>query len=248
MIRLLSYNIRFGGTGREAPLAEVIREANPDVVVFQEASDPRVVARLALATGLGTWGAQPGYSTGFMSRVPVAEYTWRHPAGARHPVLDLLLGDRETRIFGLHLSARFSKWSERRRRREIGALLDGIREQEHGFHVLVGDFNALAPGERLEAWRMPAWIQALVWVSGRDIARDTIQAMLDAGYVDMYRALHPKEPGHSFPTWGAHVRLDYVFTPAAYAQRVVECDVGIGYKAAAAASDHYPLLSVLDVG
>lgn len=248
MLRLLSYNIRFGGTGREEPLAGVIREANPDVVVFQEASDPRVVARLALATGLGTWGAQPGYSTGFMSRVPVARYTWRHPEGARHPVLDLVLGDGETRIFGLHLSARFSKWSERRRRREIGALLDGIHEHEHGFHVLVGDFNALAPGERLEAWRMPAWIQALVWVSGRDIARDTIQAMLDAGYVDMYRALHPTEPGHSFPTWGAHVRLDYVFTPAQYAKRVVECDVGLEYESAAAASDHYPLLSVLDVG
>ena len=248
MLRLLSYNIRFGGTGREEPLAEVIREADPDVVVFQEASDPRVVARLALATGLGTWGAQPGYSTGFMSRMPVASYTWRHPTGARHPVLELVLADGTTRIFGLHLSARFSKWSERRRHREIRALLEGIREHEHGFHVIVGDFNALAPGERLEAWRMPAWIQALVWVSGRDIARDTIQAMLDAGYVDVYRALHPTEAGHSFPTWGAHVRLDYVFTPAAFAKRVTECIVGTELKAAAAASDHYPLLSLLDVG
>lgn len=55
---------------------------------------------------------------------------------------------------------------------------------QHGFHVLVGDFTALAPGERLEPWRMLAWIQALIWVSGRDIARDTIQLMLDAGYVD----------------------------------------------------------------
>jgi exodeoxyribonuclease-3 len=248
MLRLLSYNIRFGGTGREGPLAEVIRAAEPDVVVFQEASDPRVVARLAQETGLGVWGAQPRYSTGFMSRVPISHYTWHHPPATRHAFLELVLADGVSRIFGLHLSARFSKWSERQRRREIGLLLDGIREYHDGFHVIVGDFNALAPGERLEPWRMPRWIQALIWVSGRDIARDTIQAMLDAGYVDAYRTLHPNDVGHTFPTWGAHVRLDYLFTPAVFAPRVLSCEVGTGFEAAPAASDHYPLLSVLDVG
>ena len=237
-LRLLSYNIRFGGTGREAPLAEVIRAAEPDLVVFQEASDPRVISRLAEATGLGVWGAQPRYSTGFMSRVPIAHYMWHHPPATRHAFLEIVLAGDAGRVFGLHLSARFSKWSERQRRREIGLLLEGIREHQNGFHVIVGDFNALAPGERLEAWRMPRWIQALIWVSGRDIARDTIQAMLDAGYVDAYRTLHPGDLGHTFPTWGRHVRLDYVFTPSRFASRVLSCDVGTEFAAAPAASDH----------
>jgi exodeoxyribonuclease-3 len=42
-LRLLSYNIRYGGSGREAPLAQVIRAAVPDVVVFQEATKPPVI-------------------------------------------------------------------------------------------------------------------------------------------------------------------------------------------------------------
>ena len=53
--------------------------------------------------------------------------------------------------------------------------------------MLVGDFNTLAPGELLDVERMPRWIRAMVWLSGRDIQRETIQVMLDASYLDGYR-------------------------------------------------------------
>jgi endonuclease/exonuclease/phosphatase family metal-dependent hydrolase len=39
-LRLLSYNIRFGGVGREQSLADVIKRVAPDLVVFQEATHP----------------------------------------------------------------------------------------------------------------------------------------------------------------------------------------------------------------
>ena len=61
--------------------------------------------------------------------------------------------------------------------REIRALLKSIERHQQGFHVLVGDFNTLAPGEILDVRRMPAWIRGLVWFSGRDIQRETIQHM-----------------------------------------------------------------------
>jgi endonuclease/exonuclease/phosphatase family metal-dependent hydrolase len=38
------------------------------------------------------------------------------------------------------------------------------------------------------------------------------------------------------------VRLDYVFTPAAYAARVTSCEVRRAPDVARTASDHYPLL------
>ena len=47
IVKLLSYNIRFGGRGRERELAEVIRAVAPDIVVFQEATDPVLISRLA---------------------------------------------------------------------------------------------------------------------------------------------------------------------------------------------------------
>lgn len=46
------------------------------------------------------------------------------------------------------------------------------------------------------------------------------------------------------------MRLDYAFTPAAFAARVLACGVGTGYAGAPQASDRFPLLllSVLDAG
>ena len=39
-LKLLSYNIRFGGRSRAPLIAGVIRRTEPDIVVFQEATDP----------------------------------------------------------------------------------------------------------------------------------------------------------------------------------------------------------------
>jgi len=242
-VRLLSYNIRFGGTGRDAPLAAVIKACAPDVVVLQEATDPNIVARLAESTGLTDFGARAGHSTAFLSRLPVAHHAWHSPRGAKHPFLEVVLEEHRLRIFGLHLSAWFSNWSERRRAREIRMLLEGIREHQHGFHIIAGDFNALAPGERLQVAQMPRWIRAMVWMSGRDIARETIQAMLDEHYVDAWRRLNTEGEGYTFPTSGAHVRLDYIFTPERYASRIASCKVVTSAPEAAAASDHYPLVA-----
>ncbi|HVF57227.1 MAG TPA: endonuclease/exonuclease/phosphatase family protein [Pyrinomonadaceae bacterium] len=244
-LKLLSYNIRFGGRGRESKLADVIREVEPDLVVFQEAIDPSVIEGLAAATGMPQWAAKRSHSIGYISRVEISHHEWHYPEGARHSFLEIVLGDKQSRIFGLHLSARFSKWSERRRAREIRALLKGIERHQEGFHVLVGDFNTLAPGELLDVRRMPAWIRALVWLSGRDIQRETIQVMLDARYVDGYRSLHPDDKGYTFPTWDAHLRLDYVFLPAPFADRLIHCKVIKQPATVAAASDHFPLLAHL---
>lgn len=240
--RLLSYNIRDGGIGRETMLAAVIEGARPDIVVLQEATDPRVVARLAEVGKFAAWGSRPGHSTGFLSRIPVEHHAWHHPRASRHAFLEVALAGTNVRVFGLHLSAWFSKWSERRRAREIRALLDGIRQHQEGFHLIAGDFNALAPGELLEVARMPRWIRAMVWLSGRDIERATIQVMLDEGYVDAWRTLHPEKPGYTLPTWDPHVRLDYIFTPKRYVDRLVACEVVQEPDAVKHASDHLPVL------
>ncbi len=215
ILKLLSYNIRFGGIGREALLAEVIKKVSPDLVVFQEATAPRVIEKLANKTGMPFWGARRNHSIGFIS------------------------------LFGLHLSARFSKWDERKRAREIRTLLKALESHQKGVHLLVGDFNTLAPGELLDVQRMPAWIRALVWVSGRDIQRETIQVMIDAGYVDGYRLLH-KEKGFTFPVWDPHLRLDYVFVPLHSADRIKSCKV-VAEFGTLTASDHFPLLAQVDL-
>jgi endonuclease/exonuclease/phosphatase family metal-dependent hydrolase len=246
IVKLLSYNIRFGGRGRERELAEVILGVAPDLVVFQEAIDPTLISRLASVTGLAFWAARREHSIGYISRIEIAHHEWHYPAGAKHSFLEIVPAGSETRIFGLHLSSMFSKWSERRRVREIQALLKSIERYQEGFHVLVGDFNTLAPGEILDVRRMPAWIRGLVWLSGRDIQRDTIQHIKDSGYVDGYRRLHPDDKGYTFPVWDPHLRLDYVFVPKGFADRLVRCEVISHAAHAPKASDHFPLLAEID--
>jgi exodeoxyribonuclease-3 len=246
IVKLLSYNIRFGGRGREKELAQVIRNIAPDLVVFQEATDPQLIKRLAAATELPLWSARPEHSIGYISKLEVAHHEWHYPAGAKHSFLEIVLAGSESRIFGLHLSSMFSKWGEQRRAREIRALLKSIERHQEGFHVLVGDFNTLAPGEVLDTRRMPAWIRALVWLSGRDIQRETIGIMREAHYLDAYRLLHPDVKGYTFPVWDPHLRLDYLFAPERFAERVKGCEV-ITEAGVAAASDHLPLLSLVEI-
>ncbi|HUQ47897.1 MAG TPA: endonuclease/exonuclease/phosphatase family protein [Gemmatimonadaceae bacterium] len=250
-MRLLTYNIREGGVGREEQIAEVIKAAKPDVVALQEATHPAVVERIARLADFKYSGSQMAHSTGFLSHVPVLNYEWRHPPKTRHALLEVVLGDGRPRLFVLHLRAWFSKWTERQRARELRGLLDGIQEQlkreKHAFafHLLAGDFNALAPGEKFDSSPMPAWIRGMVWLSGRDIARSTIEMMRDDGYVDAWRTVHSdlaNNPGYTFPVWNPHVRLDYVFTPAEFASRFKECEVRQTPAKVQTASDHLPLL------
>ena len=247
-LRLLSYNIRFGGLGREEALAETIVSAAPDLVVFQEATHPDVIERIAEAAKFPFWAARRNHSIGFLSLQPVDYHEWHYPAGARHSFLEIVPAGGKARVFGLHLSARFSKWDERRRAREIRSLLEGIKRHQDGFHVLVGDFNTLAPGEALNVHRMPAWLRALIWISGRKLQRETIQLMLDADYDDGYRMLNPEDKGYTFPTWDPHVRLDYVFVPGAFSDRLVKCEVITEPKERIqSASDHCPLVAELTI-
>ena len=51
-MRILSYNICRGGRRKEEALCATIGDAHPDLVVFQEATDPVVIERLAAGTGM----------------------------------------------------------------------------------------------------------------------------------------------------------------------------------------------------
>jgi endonuclease/exonuclease/phosphatase family metal-dependent hydrolase len=245
-VRLLSYNIRYGGAGREASLASTIDSIAPDVVVLQEANRPDVVRQLAERTGMKHWGSSPGHSVGFMSRLEVGSHEWHKPRGCPRALLEIPLAGITFTIFGIHLRAIHSNWSERNRAHELDVALRAIAHRRTGVHVLTGDFNTLAPGERLDLARLPRRLQILTWLLGRKIQWGTIQTMLDAGYLDGFRLLHPDLTGHTFPTWDPHLRLDYAFLPGTEAERLRQCDV-ITTNEAGVASDHFPLLSVLEL-
>jgi exodeoxyribonuclease-3 len=241
-LRLLTYNIRYGGSGREAPLLAVIRACDPDVVIFQEATKPAVVERLAEGAGMKVWGSRPRESLAFMSRLPIVHREWHRPRLSRHAFLEVVPEGDRVRVFGVHLSAVHAAWTERRRVQELRALLKSIERHQHGFHLLTGDFNTLAPGELLDIRQLPHRLKALVWLSGGRIRWRTIQVILDAHYRDVFRSLQPEEAGLTFPTWNPHVRLDYFFAPEGSVARAAACRV-VDHPQVKAASDHFPLFA-----
>ena len=127
--------------------------------------------------------------------------------------------------------------------RELRSLLAWVEARQHGFHLMVGDFNTLAPGELLDAQKLPPRLRALVWLSGGRVRYQTIQILLAAGYTDAFRRLHPEDLGYTFPTWDPHVRLDFVFVPTRSEGLVTECRVLNDNPEVKEASDHFPLLA-----
>lgn len=214
--------------------------------MLQEATRPAVVEQLAAETGMAQFASRKGESLGFLSREPVGSFMWHKPRVSRHAFLEIQLPASEARIFGVHLSAVHSAWTERRRIVELRALLRSIARHQHGVHVLTGDFNTLAPGELLDFRKLPGRLRALVWLSGGDVRWRTIKVVLDNGYVDAYRTLHPNVAGFTFPTWDPHVRLDYLFLPKRDRDRLVSSEI-VDVAGVREASDHLPLLSVVDM-
>ena len=243
-MRLMTYNIRHGGRGRETPIAAVINASAPDLVLLQEATDPRSVERIANETGMEEWRAYAGQSLGFLSRRRVEFAKWTRPRVSRHAFIEVVPAGGAVRVFGVHLAAVHAAWTEQRRVFELRALLRSVARHQDGFHVLSGDFNTLAPGETLDVRSLPLRLRPLVWVSGGRIRFRTVQTVLDAGYVDGFRIKHADDPGLTLPTPSPHIRIDFVFTPLAFADRIAACDV-VRHPQAAAASDHYPVVADL---
>ena len=246
MFRLMTYNIRHGGIGREAAIAAVVTACAPDLVLLQEATDPRSVEQIAEATGMAEWRAYAGQSLGFLSRRPVAFAEWTRPRVSRHAFIEVVPEGSALRVFGVHLSAVHAAWTEQRRVFELRALLRSVARHQDGFHVLSGDFNTVAPGEHLNVRELPLRLRPLVWMSGGSIRWRTVQTVLDAGYVDGFRMKNVEDRGLTLPTTSPHVRIDFVFVPAPFSHRVAACEV-VRHPQAAAASDHFPVVADLNV-
>src|SRR4029079_7576665 len=217
-----------------------------DIVVFQEAVNPGVVRTLADGAGMPYSAAMPKLSLGFMSRIAIAHHSWDLPRVSRHAFLELVPAGLPVRLFGVHLSAVFAALTERRRLLELRALVAAIGREQHGFHVVAGDFNTLAPGELFDFAALPQKVKATLWLSGGRVRWRTIQLMLDTGYADVFRTLHPEDQGLTLPTAAPQVRLDYMFVPAPDRARAIRCEV-VRAPRAREASDHFPLLGEFSV-
>ena len=219
----------------------MIDSCAPDLVILEEAYDPDVVRKLAELCGMKAWGANRGDSLGWLSRGDILHYAWHDLLLGCRRYLEIVPAQLGVRVFGVHLSAIHSNPAEWRRTFEARSLLSHIAEYGEAFHLVTGDFNTLAPGEDLDPAKLPRRLRALFWLGGGRVRWRSIRLMIEARYVDAYRLLH-SDPGYTFPTSAPNIRLDYLFTPAAFQGHVRSCEV-VGTAGAREASDHFPLLA-----
>jgi endonuclease/exonuclease/phosphatase family metal-dependent hydrolase len=241
-MRLVSYNIRFGGGRRVAFIGAVLAALEPDVVLLQEAVDPGNVDRIARAAGLGHVYRRPGWSVAALTREPARGHQWHRPGRARGFLeVDPADGPR-LRLLGLHLPAGLSARGERARLRSVETLLEWSGGRADDNTLLVGDLNAVAPGDVPRVAAMPLWLRLLLRFDG-GIRTDVHDRLAAAGWADAFRHLHPTEPGYTLPAVEPQIRLDYVLAPRPMLPLVRSCAPAADVALAARASDHLPLVA-----
>jgi endonuclease/exonuclease/phosphatase family metal-dependent hydrolase len=157
---VMTYNILAGGGPRLGAIEAIIRDAGADFVGIQEALRPDLLAPLAARLGMHCALARSpsSWHVAALSRWPILETRVYSGPRMLRALLELLVelpGGMRVRCFVTHLAASFSRplAGEPRRLREIRVALERMAEARAGGepHVLLGDLNTLAPGERLVA-------------------------------------------------------------------------------------------------
>jgi endonuclease/exonuclease/phosphatase family metal-dependent hydrolase len=219
---VLTWNIWNGGDGRLDAIEDVLRDQDADVVALQEANDRAAIETLGERLGMQVvYGdANSVFAVAWLSRPAVAR-SQNH----RLPVLEKTLLEIEVdgmQLFTTHLSAGRTKAHEPRRIDEAEAILELAVDAD----VLVGDFNAVHPNDALGT---PPPEEELDYISRRPI-----EFVLEAGFADCFRELHPDERGWTYLSWDPWARIDYVFARRAPRScDVVETD----------ASDHFAVVA-----
>lgn len=192
MTRIVSYNILAGGyrigekNGRRTQeIVDIIRSADPDIVGIVEATDPArterptVVEEIAQILGMQLVpGGDPryrfDYRTALLTRLPIiATRLHERPGILNKPLLEVCVEEEDGQqltAFVTHMSAAFSKGRggghlRIREARAIVDIMEPLRQQQQA-HVLMGDFNSLAPGDPFKAHHLLRYINQMDQATG----------------------------------------------------------------------------------
>jgi exodeoxyribonuclease-3 len=255
-VKICTYNILEGGTGRIDPLAEVLRLAAADVVIIQEAWDASLFHKLADRLGMDRFLAEnpanPHGSTGLLSRRPIRTAVNHAPLDKRltrsafHAVVEGGSDLPWLPLVGLHLHARETFADEAVRLAELPAIFD-IAAALPGPHLLAGDFNTSHPDQVIDIAKLRPSSRQRIAGQNSELPRDVIRHVLARGYVDAH-TLHrtPSAFDTTLTTAYPAMRVDFLFVTAGLASRLKSCDV-FKPEMARFASDHFPVVAELDL-
>jgi exodeoxyribonuclease III len=196
----------------------LLRAQDADFVALVEANSRDNAQVLARQLGVAlTYGeANCPSAVAWLSRFPRRRIeNHRTPALAKTLLeLEAIWEGRPLHLLATHLG---SRWNAQRAEEEVVAILDIMSGVSDELHMLVGDLNALRPNDPVGR---PPLGEAKRGDAVDGAPRLTIRRVLNAGYVDCYRRLHPAEPGYTYPAQRPWLRLDYIFASPEFATSV----------------------------
>jgi endonuclease/exonuclease/phosphatase family metal-dependent hydrolase len=268
-VRVLTYNIHgwsdAHGQIDVARLARVIQASQADIVGLNEVFHPLTPpsetrpALDLLAEALGMEAAfgvalmpqfafapLASYGNALLTRYPLLAHAGHHltpvDGHEQRGLLEarVLLPDGRT-PFSLYVT-HLDHLSEAARVRQLTAVLQWTVRDRDRPHLLMGDFNALAPGDfaaspaTLDALRASADFKRLA-----EQGMEVVPRLLRRGYVDAQAG----EADPTFPADHPAVRIDYIWLSASLAPALRWCRPWITDETALA-SDHLPVLAEID--
>jgi len=202
MTRILSYNILVGGKRRVDQLTKIISSAQPDIVGLVEANNPRVVEEIAQSLGMqyrmsGSYRQADNWQNALLSRLPITEtHVHNHSAILKRPILEACIEEEDGRkltVFIAHLTTAFykSRGGDGQRQHEVQEILRIMASKRGTPHLLMGDFNAIAPGDHLKASALLRYLLKMDHLSRRNPHQDSGYPNLDSVVPGRLRFLYP---------------------------------------------------------
>jgi exodeoxyribonuclease III len=215
-LRVMTYNILYGGVGRERRIADAVRTIDPHVGIFTEVTRADSFGLIAEAIGphhsLDGRRAARGCPA-IVSRWPILDCRWHGPPWAPRKWVEATLrpfdGPPMT-VYGVHLVPQPLWPFELCRGYEVRCLLRRLSARARST-IVAGDFNALMSGDTPRQKGLAPWVRAQWLLQGGATPRWALRGLTDAGYVDCYRACNPQKNGFTVPAWDPGLRIDYVF-------------------------------------
>ena len=157
----MTYNILMGAEHREREVTEVIARCGADVIALQEVTSLEFARSVADQIGMTMVVGAPSDADSplhnvILTRLPVVNWhNYRHPGRMlrSHLAVELAVNESSVaptvRVHCVHLAARVGEPSAAGmpRSREIDTVLSDIDAMDDLPHIVLGDFNALAPGD-----------------------------------------------------------------------------------------------------
>ena len=202
MTRILSYNILVGGKRRVDQLTKIISSAQPDIVGLVEANNPRVVEEIAQRLGMqyrmsGSYTQAYDWQNALLSRLPILEaHVHNHPDILTKPFLEVCIEEADGRkltVFITHLASAFyqSRGGDGQRQHEVQEILRIMASKRGTPHLLMGDFNAIAPGDQLKASALLSYLIKMDRLYRRNPHQDPGYPNLDSVIPERLHFLYP---------------------------------------------------------